>query len=133
MQEFRHRIDTLLDEYDPDLVVREDFSYSSVNRAFSLGYIGFHIDQACYDRAIPHTCVAPKSRALFAAGNGGASKKQVIQAVARKWGFVTKDDNVADAYALAMLGVELCRPQTTLRAELEVVKQARKNLYGDVV
>jgi hypothetical protein len=56
--------------------------------------------------------VSPKTRAKYAADDGGADKKQVLAAMrARHPGLVIADDNVADSLALAAMGARhLGRP-----------------------
>lgn len=42
------------------------------------------------------------------AGNGHASKEDMINIVSTKYNFVTKDDNLADAYAMAIYSMNFC-------------------------
>ena len=51
--------------------------------------------------------VAPTSLKKFVTGNGRASKADMIEAVAERWGFHADNDDIADAYGLAVYGIHL--------------------------
>jgi Holliday junction resolvasome RuvABC endonuclease subunit len=70
------------------------------------------------------TLVATTQLKKFATGNGGAGmqKSQVIKYVDKKWGFDTANDNLADAYVLARVGVALeCPTSVSLQYERDVL------------
>lgn len=60
----------------------------------------------------PVVSVQPATRAIYAAGNGNASKEEVLESMrSRPPGISIKDDNIADALALAAMGARwLDRP-----------------------
>ena len=121
------RMFEILKDYSIDRCVREDFAFASVGRKYTLGAVAGMIDVACYRRGVEMITVAPKSREKYATGKGKASKSDVITAV-KKWGYVTEDDNRADAFVLAHIGVSLDAPKTRSRAELEVLQVVRAKI-----
>lgn len=68
------------------------------------------------------TIVQPSSLKKFVTGSGAAKKNTMILAVYKKWGFETSDDNLADAFSLAMLARALHTGAAELAYEKEVVK-----------
>lgn len=68
------------------------------------------------------TIVQPTSLKKFATGAGTAKKSGMILAVYKKWGFETSDDNLADAFSLAMLARAVHTGNADLVYEKEVVK-----------
>lgn len=68
------------------------------------------------------TIVQPTSLKKFATGSGTAKKSSMILAVYKKWGFETSDDNLADAFSLAMLARAVHTGTTDLAYEKEVLK-----------
>ncbi|WP_353285290.1 crossover junction endodeoxyribonuclease RuvC [Wolbachia endosymbiont (group A) of Beris morrisii] len=64
-------------------------------------YGGFlaHLTAWCEENNIPYQGVPVKTIKRFIAGNGNASKSEVIEAIREK-GFFPQDDNEADALAL---------------------------------
>ncbi len=94
----------------PDLVVIEGPSYGSAG-----GQRGHHeraglwwlIAHQLHMRGIPYAVMAPKARALYATGNGNAGKELVIECMRLRLPDVEiRDDNQADALALAVAGAD---------------------------
>ncbi len=69
-----------------------------------LAELGSLIKLAAHKSGIPVLAVAPTQVKKFATGNGKATKAQVIAGVRKYWGFCTKNDNIADAFVLALIG-----------------------------
>jgi crossover junction endodeoxyribonuclease RuvC len=107
--------------------VWESYSHNSVNQKFLLGEVGGVAQLAIFDHADRVECCAPKALKKFVTGRGDASKDQMMAAIARRWSASITNDNLADAYGLAQLGLTLLNPKrTTLRSDLEVAKGVRK-------
>lgn len=102
--------------------VREGYSYASVHQAFLLAEVGGITQLALHDHADQvHEC-APTALKKFATGTATANKAAVMAAVRRRWGHTYTDDNLADAYVLAQVGLCLLNSAgTTARHQLEVV------------
>lgn len=122
----RERVFAEVEKYSIVLAVMEGYAYDSVGRVFELGELGGVLKTEFCIRGIPCISVPPASLKKFATGNGGAAKDKMIKAVAEKYGFETKNDNIADAVALAKLGEVYLTEESTYRSELEVVKMLKE-------
>ena len=106
----------------PQMVAIEGYSYDSVGRLFDLGEGGGTIKLKLFDHGIPTVIVPPTSLKKFATGNGGASKKKMIESAYAQYGVTTENDNLADAVALAMFAYVVLTKDSERRCELEAVK-----------
>ncbi|MFP3032560.1 MAG: Holliday junction resolvase, partial [Wolbachia sp.] len=68
----------------------------------------------CEEHHVPYQGVNVKTIKRFIAGNGNASKSEVIEAIREK-GFFPKDDNEADALALMFYVMNLSKDFNTLK------------------
>lgn len=100
----------------------ENYSYDSINRAFSLGEAGGVLRLCLFDEGVEHVEVPPALLKKFATGNPHADKDAVVSAVQKGWHIDVADDNQADACVLAMIAqsliIGLTRPT---RPQLEVL------------
>lgn len=69
------------------------------------------------------TIVPPTSLKKFVTGTGNAAKAEMLLGVYKKWGADFRDDNEADAYALARLAHVLDTKVTTHRYEADVLNK----------
>jgi Holliday junction resolvasome RuvABC endonuclease subunit len=107
--------------------VREGYSYKSTHRAFLLGEIGGIVQLALHAHCDRVEECAPAALKKFTAGRGGADKKTMIEAVARRWGYRYDCDDLADAHGLAMVALGMLDPASlTRRADLDVVAPAKR-------
>lgn len=104
-------------------VAMEDYSYGSINRKFDLGAVGGIVKMLSVDFDIKRYEIAPKQRAKFATGKGSANKEEVKASVYKKFGTKIDDDNLADAYVLAIIANRLSFGGSKVRHELEVLKK----------
>jgi Holliday junction resolvasome RuvABC endonuclease subunit len=109
----------------PVLVALEGYSFMSENRPFDMGEVGSILKILTYDAGIPLLIVAPKQLKKFVTGHGSASKAQMIKAVAKYYGILTDDDNIADAVGLMRVCHVYLTGQSTRRCELELVKKLK--------
>ena len=99
----------------PNMIVIEGFSYGSRGRGlFETAYLGYRIREELHvlnsEMHIPWMEASPNELKKFVTGKGNATKDIMMQQVLKRWGYEAKDNNVADAYALAMIGVDyLCK------------------------
>lgn len=63
------------------------------------------ITTSLFEKDIRYEVIPPKSLKKFAAGNGNADKKMMIQEVNKRWNQNFKDDNICDAYSLAQMAL----------------------------
>ena len=97
------QLDEILDQH-PDIrhAGIEGYSYSSTNRAESIGELSGVIRLNLYRRRIPYLVVPPSTLKKFVTGHGHAEKRDVIAAINERFGTEVTDDNVADAGGLAL-------------------------------
>jgi crossover junction endodeoxyribonuclease RuvC len=69
--------------------------------------IGAIVRSYLWSANIPVVEVTPTALKKFATGAGRADKKQMVAAAHELWGYDGKDDNQADALALAYMGLTL--------------------------
>lgn len=114
-------------EQHPTIVlgVMEGYSYGSANRKFVLGEVGAVVKLSMADADIELHGAAPTQLKKFVTGKGGASKEEVIAAVNRRWDVGVCQDDMADAYGLARIALELHNPTSVRRAELEIINKIK--------
>jgi crossover junction endodeoxyribonuclease RuvC len=104
-------------QYEPDLVVIEGFSFGNSERAISMGMLGGLIRNylVLTEDTSKWREVAPTQLKKYVTGKGNANKDDMKLAVYKKWGvdFTGKANDLADAYGLAMIGVEDWQPTIT--------------------
>lgn len=108
-QSFRN---TVMD-WSPDLVVIEGYAYGNVNSLVTLVEIGTLLRKTLYDAKISWYDAPPSVLKKFTTGKGDVKKAAMAKAVQERWGFVSKSDDVVDAYALARLGQALTNGDET--------------------
>lgn len=88
--------------YERPGIAIEGYSYGSAHKAHSLGELGGAIRLA-----LDHTGelleIPPSLLKQLTTGKGSANKKDMIAAVASRWGWETKSHDLADAFALAKM------------------------------
>ena len=89
------------------LFVIEGYSmgHKGGGRAFDIGELGGVIRLLAWKKGHDLLIVPPTTLKLFVAGNGSASKEEMMDAVSRNWGFKTESDDEADAFGLMKLGI----------------------------
>lgn len=106
----RHIADKVLTALPPPgtcLVVVEDFFTPSnpyqIKAAIGLAGLGTIVRMAMYEAGYPFYVVAQNQIKKFCTGTGRVQKSMMLREVYRKWGIEAKDDNQADAVAMAMM------------------------------
>ena len=99
-------IDTTLTHGRPDLLLIEGPAYQArYGNVFDRTGLWCGIYSKIKALRIPRIVIAPKTRALWATGNGNATKDQVTTAVQTWWPDLTiRNDDIADALTLATIG-----------------------------
>ena len=95
----------IVGEHDPDGVVIEGYSYQSKFNITNMVEIGILIRYFLWKNGVEFVDVAPTQLKKFVTKKGNCAKDLVLKEVFRNWGFDTENDNVADAFGLAMFGV----------------------------
>lgn len=117
--------------HKPILAVIEGFAYARTKQAHQLGYLGYRLREYITCSQWGHSellVVAPTQVKKFATGKGQAPKDIILQQVYKRWHYEAKNNNIADAYILARIGLAYLKKETDLPAfQLEVLKAIQKN------
>lgn len=105
-------LEKVIDEHKPDMVVMEDLALNAKFNLATMAIIGTCIRNMLYHKKICWYDVPPKVLKLWLTGKGTAKKADMIAHVKRRFGFVTKDDDIADAVALSYLGESMFYEET---------------------
>lgn len=120
----RDSLTELLSQYsDITTGVMEGYSYGSANKKFVLGEVGAVVKIVAADADIDLKGAAPTQLKKFVTGHGSATKQEVIKAIERRWKIAIPQDDMADAYGLARIALEIKNPTSLYRAELEIIKK----------
>lgn len=107
LEDIRRAVLDFLDAHDPELVAIEGFAYNAKGASvFEMGGLGWLLRWALFMACRPYVIVPPSTLKLYATGVGNAPKEIVIREVFRRWQFEARDNNEADAYALARFASE---------------------------
>lgn len=98
------------------------------------GELAAIVKLATYDTLAPSeavrrypTIVSPSAVKKFASGNSQSRKNNMLLAVYKKWGYDTRNDNLADAYTLAHIAKAIHTQPETLVYEKEVLDKLTVN------
>lgn len=145
-QEITHWITNLItaqDYINEAIIGYENYSFQSVNKAFSLGEFGGVLKTALMLCPFKTTLylIPPKIVKMFANGHGGSSKELLLQqyikdSVENQNDAVKLSDDIIDSFYLANLaaaleGVDILKDSTLYRFRLEVLRDIKKK--GKVV
>jgi len=104
----KKRILQKLEQFKVSEVILEGYSFGSKGRSIvSLGELGGVIRVALFENNYKYIDCSPNSLKAYTTGKGNADKDQMRQAVLIKYGIDFEDDNVCDAFSLAMMLIEL--------------------------
>jgi crossover junction endodeoxyribonuclease RuvC len=95
----------LINIYKLDLVVIEGYSYGSKGRAvFDTGEFGGAVKLLLFKKKIPYLIIPPTSLKKFITGKGNSGKELMLLKTYKKYGSEFSDNNICDAFGLAMMG-----------------------------
>jgi crossover junction endodeoxyribonuclease RuvC len=139
-----YRMATMIDEImdhiqKDDQIVIEGFGYAS-QQAVQNGGIGWGIRMALLRRGFPYTEVAPNAVKKFVGVSGWVGekgskerlegkekKKAVMAAVFEQYGFLSKSDNIVDAFIMAQIALGIWKEKNgalhLLINQSEVIQQ----------
>lgn len=126
------RIVELVDQFEPDRLVIEGYSLNMKNASSVVplvelgGLLRFmlHVDGRAW--------LDPRATELkkFVIGKGNGSKDQVMMWVLHRWGHMSKDNNTADAFGLACMGLAHANRLFDLTKEMRLVAGAMSYRQG---
>ena len=104
------------------LAVMEGYSYGSTNKKFVLGEVGGVVKLVMATMDLPLYGASPTQLKKFVTGDSKADKDKISKFIQRKWGVEITQNDKADAYGLAQIGLQISGNATsTDRKELEVI------------
>lgn len=104
-------------------VAMEGQSYNSVGQLDQLGQIAGVVQMFIIDKyKVVPTMVPPTVLKKFVAGNGQATKTQMMRQTSDEWGLVIDNDDICDAHGLARIAQQLSEPTARKRHQLESLK-----------
>jgi len=81
-------------------------SYASQGQAvLQMGALHYLIRIFLFRKKINYKIIAPGSLKKFICGNGNAKKEHMLLNIYKKWNIEFHDNNIADAYGLAMMAL----------------------------
>ena len=92
-------------EWNPEKIMIEDMFVGHASSAITIIQIGTIIRYFLWQEDFPYHDVPPTFLKKWVCGTGNAKKEQIMMAVYKKWGHESATNNVADAIALAKMGV----------------------------
>jgi len=119
----RNQIAGVIDLYQPKTICIEGYSMGSrAGQAFSIGELGGVIKAFLYEVGYTTYLIPPSRLKKFIVGGGRAEKDMIMMKVYKNWGWEPSDNNVADAYGLCRIAMELAKPSNGLnKAQQEVI------------
>jgi len=112
LSNYINEIKSLINKYNPELIIIEGYSYGSSNTrsVFELGELAGSIKLLSYEMKTPILIVPPSSLKLFITDDGKAQKDKMMDSIKDKFGeeFYYKDklsDDMADSFGLGIFGI----------------------------
>lgn len=96
------RVLEMLAEFKPDLIALEGYSYGSKFNHEAMYSIGTVIRYFLWQSEYDYQLVPPNILKKFVTGKGNSAKDLILKGVYKNWGYDTDNDNLSDAYGLAM-------------------------------
>lgn len=113
----------------PDLVVIENLAFmaqgTSLTQLAGLSYI---VRSVVMDMGAKFVLVAPSTLKKFITGKGNGDKNLVLMEVYKRWDVSFTNDNEADSFGLAQIGVELLASNELPQFQKEVIELLKKQL-----
>lgn len=91
----------------PDVIVIEGYAFGNAHTLATLVELGTVVRYDLMKKRMTYSEIAPTKLKKFVCGSGAAKKELMLKAVYQRWGFDTDDNNTADAFALAQVGMAL--------------------------
>jgi len=106
------------------------FMVRNATALVQLSALNYMIRAVLLKKNIPFIIVAPTSLKKFITGDGKSKKDVILMEVYKRYGVTIFDDNEADAYGLAQIGLALLGGNTkkTTAKQNEVIKLLSKQL-----
>jgi len=107
-EDIMEKIDEFLPKENPAIVVIEGLAYMAQGTSLTqLAGLNYLIRIILSELHWPFLVVAPTTLKKFITGSGRGDKDMMLMAVYKNYGFEALDNNVADAFSLAVTGLAL--------------------------
>jgi len=125
-------IEITVKKYHPNIALIENLAFG-IQKTISLTQLAglsYFCRAMLTDNNIPFVMVAPNSLKKFATGNGMSKKDIVMMEIYKRYNVTILDNNEADAYILAQIGLALLggNSKATTKIQQQVVDLLRKQL-----
>jgi crossover junction endodeoxyribonuclease RuvC len=108
MLEIKESLRKIIQQYKPVQGIIEGFGFSSRGRSiFDLGGLGYIIRELFVEENIFLLVIAPATLKKYVTNKGNCKKDLMLLNVYKRWGVEFNDNNLADAYGLARIGIDL--------------------------
>jgi len=106
------------------------FSVRKTTALTQLSGLNYLVREASLSNGIPFFIVAPTSLKKFITGKGNCGKDVIMLELFKRYGVTITDNNLADAFGLAMIGLAVMNkyPFDLIEPQKEVVKLIKKQL-----
>lgn len=104
LRDLYNKLDDILGEFLPSMIVLEGYSYGSSHHREALAEWGGLIRVLLFDRKIPTLIVAPTSLKKYVLSEASKEKDQMLLSVYKRWGVEFANNDECDAFALSQLG-----------------------------
>jgi crossover junction endodeoxyribonuclease RuvC len=116
------RLLEVLDRFAPERVAIEGYGFANKHSLVTLVEVGTVLRYFLRQKGYRYLEPSPNALKKFVLGTGQGRKDQMLLQVFKRWGHEARDDNTADAYGLACIGlVHAGRLRGPTRAMLDVV------------
>ena len=106
VQDIYFQITEAVYRFTPQIIVIEGLSFSSRGQGVdAIFYLGWRIREELSLQVMPWIESPPSQVKKFATGKGNSGKEVVMKDVYKRWGYDTDDNNLADAYVMAQIGL----------------------------
>lgn len=142
LQELKGKVERVLDNHKLRFAAVEGYAMGkgggrgqNAGRVFDIGEWGGIVRLLLLERGLPTIIVPPSNLKMFVALNGAAKKPQVVAAVASRFGYETKNDNLADAYGLAIMAAafDTGNTPTDHKKESEALSKVKQIIWAPAV
>lgn len=99
------RLLAVLDKFSPDRVSIEGYGFANKNSLVTLVEVGTILRYFLRQKGFRYLEPAPNALKKFVLGTGQGKKDKMMLHVFKRWGYEAPNDNLADAYGLACIGL----------------------------
>jgi Holliday junction resolvasome RuvABC endonuclease subunit len=122
VQSFKEQFYAYMVTQAPQIAIVEDLAYGSRHKSLiQLTEIRYVTQEVLLQLHIPYIFISPKSLKLFVTGSGKSDKKIMRECCVKRWKYEGKDNNLVDAFCLAMSGVTVIQNPTAKIAGLDTI------------